>query len=524
MTLRIERNWRAALQCFSDKDFAGARRLCDSILSVDANHALACWMLSTMELSDGHFRTATSLALRAGQHAGAIPAQWILNIAWAMMCVGEGQAAVALLRAREGAFVNEPATLRTAASEMSMLDCHEDANRLLAQALSLNGGDSVLHAMYGANLQSLGRIGPARSHLAKATELDPGNHVAHWSLAKVATRDDAGPRIARLLRLHAASAPNGEARVHYCFALFHELDRAGDTDQAWRFLAEGASVRSRQLPYDAAQEAQLFDAIIANTPEGFLAGDAAQASGAAPIFIVGMPPTGPTLVERIPGNPPDVAICGELNDLRMQFKWTTDHHCPGYIDAIGAGKLPTMDYAMLGARYLEKTAWRIAGKSRFSDKNQTNFLFCGPILKAIPHARIIHLRRNAMDSCFSNFKELFTLPNYAYSYSLEGLAHHYRNYSRLMAHWHQVAPGRILDVSYESLVREPEAEAERLAGFCGLRAVPRLAEIEGNLKPVSTASSAQVLEPIHARFVDGWRRYEPQLARLQELLGTSSGD
>ena len=145
-------------------------------------------------------------------------------------------------------------------------------------------------------------------------------------------------------------------------------------------------------------------------------------------------------------------------------------------------------------------------------------MLAGLILKALPHARIVHLRRNPMDSCFSNMKELFAANSHPYSYSFEDLAAHYRNYSRLMAHWHDIAPGRILDVNYEDLVSAPDAEARRVMAYCGLSYDAAQIRVESNATPVSTASSAQVRQPIHTRNIGGWRRYERQLAPMQALL------
>jgi hypothetical protein len=142
----------------------------------------------------------------------------------------------------------------------------------------------------------------------------------------------------------------------------------------------------------------------------------------------------------------------------------------------------------------------------------------GLILRALPHAKIVHLRRNPMDSCFSNLKELFAANSHPYSYDFGELAGHYRNYSRLMAHWHSIAPGRILDVNYEDMVSDPDTTARRLMTYCGLSYDADQIRVEANATPVSTASSSQVRQPIHSRNVGGWKRYAAQLAPLQELL------
>jgi hypothetical protein len=238
-----------------------------------------------------------------------------------------------------------------------------------------------------------------------------------------------------------------------------------------------------------------------------------------PVFVLGMPRTGTTLLERVLGGHDKVALCGELNDFRMQYKWASDHFCLGFFDAPAVDRVGGVDYRELGRRYLQHVAWRLpAGASHFTDKNPGNYMMAGLILRALPQARVIHLRRNPMDACFSNLKVLFGSNAHPYSYDFHDLATHYNNYSRLMSHWHELAPGRILDVNYEDLVREPEAQARRVMAFCGLGYEPSQIRVESHAAPVSTASSSQVRQPIHTRNIGGWRSYAEGLAPLQSLL------
>ena len=144
-----------------------------------------------------------------------------------------------------------------------------------------------------------------------------------------------------------------------------------------------------------------------------------------------------------------------------------------------------------------------------------NFQWCGAILKALPHAKIIHLRRHPMDSCFSNLKELFAHKYYPYSYALDELATHYRNYARLMRHWHAIAPGRILDVRYEDLASQPDVEARRVQAYLGLPQVEGVTDILANKTVTTTASTLQLRQPIHTRNVGGWRRYAAGMAPVR---------
>jgi hypothetical protein len=261
--------------------------------------------------------------------------------------------------------------------------------------------------------------------------------------------------------------------------------------------------------------------MIQATTGRFLAPPAIEAqpkNKPTPIFIVGMPRTGTTLLERILGNHPEVSTCGELTALVQQHHWVADRVWAGMFDERAAMEQPRLDTDLLGRRYLDAVSWRTEGRRFFSDKTPGNLMAIALILKAMPHARIIHLRRDPIDACFSNLKVLFAPDVYPYSYDFHGLASHHRNYTRLMNHWHGLFPGRILDVGYEDLVRNSEQQATRILEYCGLEERDGITELTANNASVSTESRSQVREPIHQRNVGGWRRYASHLAPLEQLL------
>ena len=518
MEMNTARHWQRAQQHFAARELDAARAACENVIRRQPGFASAHWMLSALLLHAGHFRAATEQALAAAAGLRDEPLNIRLNISWALLSVGENVRALQLLRNMALPPSALAPMLIDAARQCAMIDCHAEALTILRQAIAAGVDGPLLEYQRGLILQNLGELSAAAEAYEIAIRQAPDFAQAHWSLAQLGRNDGAKMRIDRLRRLSTRVASGSEESAYCHYALFRELDRLGDTAAAWPALAEGAKLRRQQVQFDGVAEAAIIDAIIARTGPGFLDARAELQAGTTPIFIVGLPRTGTTLLERILGNHPAVSNCGELNDLRMQYKWVSDYQCPGYLDAHAASLIPALDYGLLARRYLDKTSWRGDGRSHFSDKNQTNFLYCGMILKALPQAKILHLRRNAMDSCFSNLKELFAPTNYTYSYRFDELATHYQNYSRLMSHWHACAPGAILDVSYEDLVSDPETQAQRVLAFCGLSAQDRLTDVTANTQPVSTASSVQVREPIHRRNVDGWRRYAEPLAPLQQEL------
>ncbi|MEO5565739.1 MAG: sulfotransferase [Luteimonas sp.] len=246
-----------------------------------------------------------------------------------------------------------------------------------------------------------------------------------------------------------------------------------------------------------------------------------------PVFIVGMPRTGTTVLERILGGHPQVADAGELNDFQHAASQASNRfiRLPLGLDDIAA--LASVDPQVIGTNYLERTAWRYVGRTRLIDKNPQNAFAAGLIATALPQARILCLVRDPVDACFSNLKELFAPGAYAYSYDLQEVADHYARFRRLVDHLRSSHPEQFLVVDYENLVADPVQVTEAVLRFCGLPPEPECVDITSNLSPSSTASSSQVRQPIHARAVGAWRNYrhylQPMIERLHEHGFASDG-
>jgi hypothetical protein len=223
------------------------------------------------------------------------------------------------------------------------------------------------------------------------------------------------------------------------------------------------------------------------------------------------------LLERILSNHSQVTSAGELGAFPRQLRWMADHHGRGLLDEALIDRLPKLDYAEIGRRYLEQTQWRAEGRAWYVDKLPPNWSLVGLIRRALPNAPILHMVRDGMDACFSNFKALFG-DAYPYSYDLAALGEHYRHYRRVMAHWHATLPGQLLDVPYNDLVADPEAMAARVLAHCGLPFEAGCADVTRNAAPVATLSSAQVREPIHRRSKGEWQRYAAGLEPLQRRI------
>jgi tetratricopeptide (TPR) repeat protein len=428
--------------------------------------------------------------------------------------VGEVRAALACATDPVLADCRDPAVLAGMGALMDDQGVPEPALPLLRRAVALGANTPETWLRLGNAESYAGNEDAAERALEACLALAPDFGPAHRVLAKLRRATPARNHVARLrdciarVPEHHPDAP----LLHY--ALFKELDDLDDTAAAWPALAEGMRLRRRQVVHADAAEAALFEALmqVRAAPPG------PALPGPAPIFIVGMPRSGTTLLERMLGAHPDVADAGELRDFTVQLRWCCQQMGGPHPDAALVAAAATADLSALGARYLAHTQWLAQGRAFYTDKLPTNFLNLGFIANALPQARILHLVREPMDVCFSNLKEWFG-DAYPHTYQADEMAAHYRRYRALMAHWRAEFPGRVLDVAYRDLVAEPEATARRVLAHCGLAFEPGVLAVEARRGAVATASAAQVREPIHTRFLGQWRRYEAPLQPLRQALG-----
>lgn len=429
---------------------------------------------------------------------------------------GEIQAGLAVAAAPVITEGQDPEVLLDVAQALCDQSFPDRALPLLENAAGLGVRSARLFYLLGIARSFAGDLPAAAAAYEQCLRQRPDDALAHYMLAGVQRQTPQDNHVARLRQVLArtdARHPNAPL-MHY--ALFKELDDLGDAQAAWPVLSAGMRARRAQLAYDPDADQALFERLHRVAPG---AHDAMNPDpGPSPIFIVGMPRSGTTLLERLLGGHPQVTDAGELRDFTYQARCLTA--CPGALDADAAladALARWTDWAELGRRYLAHTQWRAAGRVFYTDKMPVNYLNLGWIAKALPRAKFLHMVRDPMDVCFSNLKQLFA-PGNAHSFDLLEMADHFVRYRSLMAHWHRAFPGRVLDVDYRALVTDPEGTARQVLSFCDLPWEPGVVAIESRQGAVATASMVQVREPIHTRFVGQWQRYaeplEPMRARL----------
>lgn len=506
-------------------DLPAAHAIYESVLRAEPGRLYVRMRLSSLEQAFGHYRRSREHALAAADAVRNGRWNEIGAVAGRLLAFDEADALHALIRAADWSSVEIARNSPLLAQQLYLTD-HADEALALIDAVSPKAADSEHLSYARANaLRYLGRLDEATAEYERCLGLQPDYVHAHWALAYHQPSDPPLARIGRIEKTLAALDPASPDRAYLHYALFKEYDNADETGPAWEHLATGARIKRRTLRYDAASEQAGFEALMRLVDSDFIhSGSAVADADQTPIFIVGMPRTGTTLLERILGNHSRVATGGELRDFNTALCWETDGFVPSSPTATLVERLRGVDSAGVGGRYLRRTAGRYAGGGYLIDKNPMNFAYAGHIARALPQARILCLRRSPMDACFSNLKELFTNTAYGYSYDQAELAGHYARFAALGDHWRSAMPERFATVDYEELVSDPASAAERIMRFCGLEFEPKSVDITRNTAAVSTASSSQVRQPIHARGVGAWRKYAVHLQVLQERLERESPD
>ena len=377
------------------------------------------------------------------------------------------------------------------------------------------------HMSMGHALKTLGRQADAIAAYQSAAKLAPGLGEAYWSLANLKTFKFDDAQIAAMRKEIDRGPESIDDRYHLSFALGKALEDRGEYDESFHCYAQGNAARRKTVRWDADQHARNLDEHQALFSEEWLAqaGPCGHPS-TAPIFIVGLPRAGSTLLEQILASHSMVEGTMELPDIisiarrlsRKQSRSDASQY-PSILGRMGADEL-----AELGAEYLRRTEIYRSTTPYFIDKMPNNFAHIGLIHLILPNARIIDARRYPMACCFSAYKQLFA-SGQNFSYSQEEIGRYYRDYVRFMDHWDRVLPGRVLRVNYEDMVADTEAEVRRMLDYCGLAFQESCLRFYRNDRAVRTASSEQVRQPIYADAVEQWRHYESHLTPLKDRLG-----
>lgn len=426
------------------------------------------------------------------------------------------QAARAALRAGP----RQARTFDTVGVIFSRAGLHEQAVECFAHAVALEPGNASLHFNHAASLKFLGRFDAAEVAYEACLRIEPRFWRAHSALAATRTQTASRNHVERLQSLLAETAPDVDAELHLRHALAKELEDLGRDEDAFAHLLAGNARKFAASGYDGTRDQRLFDAVMQLFPDP-LPSPAPGSAGVAdpddaPIFVVGMPRTGTTLVDRILASHPLVASAGESQNFGVLLKRASGTRSPQVLDEETLLQSSRVDLAALGREYARRTRPAHPVKPRFVDKMPLNFFYLGHVARALPHASLVVVRRHPLDTGVSNFRQLFAagFSYYDYARDLRAIGRYYAQFDRLVRHWLAVLPGRVHEVHYESLVSDQRGTTARLLEHCRLPWDDACLAFERNAAAVATASAVQVRQPLYASSVGRWRRCEHQLQPL----------
>ncbi len=467
-----------------------------------------------------------SRALELVQHAVRLDP---VNRNWSMMharCLLEcGKTADARLSINQIAFAGNltPQQHNELGMLLARIDEHGKAQDHYVQAVAAMPNEVEFLFNLATSQRFLGEISSAEETLNTLLALKPTDHEAaamRSSLRKA--RPDSNH--VEELKITFANLPlKPAAQTSFCYALAKELEDLGSYTESFSWLQRGADLRRSGMRYNVATDVEIIDDIIQNFDQTFFSQQevstppSGQSSEA--FFVIGLPRSGTTLLERILGSHSKVYAAGELGNFGIELTRLT-HAVLGSKNTNRSEFVAAstqIDFQKLGENYIQSTRPLTGHTPNFIDKLPFNYLYAGLIHRALPGSKIISLQRHPMDSCYSMYKQLFR-DAYPFSYDLNDLAEYYIAYHRLMQHWNEVIPGVIHTVHYENLVADTEGEARRLLAFCGLDWEDTVLEYHRNRSASTTASATQVRQKVYTSSVGKWQNYAKELAPLRQRL------
>ena len=450
-------------------------------------------------------------------------AQFIFQKALALDLLGQVSDAVAVALSAIEKSRNDPELLSEIGSFLSYCEVHDQAEVILRRAVNLKPDEPRFLYNLASVLRFVGNIEETEVLYDKAIKLAPHDYEAYYNRTELRQQTSEKNHIKELEYHLANKAKSWQDKMLLNYSLAKEFEDVGLYELSISHLSKGSYIRRKNMDYSVKGDLETIDKIIKvfdtetfKTPgKGYISEQ--------PIFIIGLPRTGTTLVERMLSNHTEVVSVGESNsfatELVKQIQEITVDESLSRLELVERSK--DIDYCKLGESYVKSTRPKHDDSLHFIDKLPLNFLYTGLIHLALPDSRLIHVTRNPMDTCYAIYKRLFK-GAYPFSYELEELGKYYLAYSRLMDHWHQLLPGKIFKISYEELISDPETQLRYLLDFCGLSWQDSCLNFQSNPQPTTTASASQVRQPIYKTSIGKWKNYRKSLEPLIQILENGS--
>lgn len=498
-------------------DVHAARHFAATMVANDPGEAEGHFLFGLAESSAGRI----GVGIRHMDHAVTLDPQgeYRAQLARLLVMVRRDSDAAATLSDAERAPPGDALSRDTMGCVYARLGDHLAALPHFEEAVRLDPQNINYRYNLATTLNFLGRTVQAEAALEAMIALAPQDARAHHLLSALRKQQPDDNHIDRLTRT-LSCAKDGRSKLMLGYALTKELEDIGRSDVALEQLCATNAEHRSTLPYSFASDAASFDAVEGAWPIASAA-NAASAPDDAPIFIIGMPRTGTTLIDRILSSHPAMESAGELQAMPLAVKRAAGTSTQTVMDPATIAAAARADMGVIGRDYLDRAAHhRRQPGLRFVDKFPGNFFYAGFIARALPAARIVCLRRHPMDTVLSNFRNLFAISSryYDYSYDLLDIAAYYVRFDRLMNLWRKELQGRLIELRYEDMVADQEGESRRLLAHCGLDWSDDCLSFHANHAPVSTPSAAQVRRPIYADSVGRWKQHAEVLEPVRRFL------
>ena len=407
----------------------------------------------------------------------------------------------------------------TLGSVFTRCDLHDKSLQCFREAANRDPQDAVHHYNLGAALRFRGDFAGAEACFDRVLRQRPGDFETYYARSGLRTQSPENNHVAELEALLRRGVRDPRNETFVCYALAKELEDLRDWSRSFHYLQRGANLKRRHLRYDVKRDVAKMQALRREFTEEILRCPNTGLDSVEPIFVIGLPRAGSTLVERILSSHSRVCSAGELQNFAVESMRPIH-------ERLGTTQAPIeklikhtldLDFADLGRRYLESTRHLTGKRAHFVDKMPLNFLYVGLIHLALPNAHIVHIRRNPMAACYAMLKTMFK-GAYPFSYALNDLGHYYLAYHRLMAHWNDCLPGRMLNLDYEAIVEDQEDATRALLGHCGLDWEEACLDFHELQTPSTTASAVEVRRPLYSSSVARWKRFERELKPLADFF------
>ena len=442
------------------------------------------------------------------------PAAQLVRIEGLLRC-GRNDEAFAAGQKLESERKYDPVVILEVGFSYTRTNRHADAARCYERVRVLRPAHrSVVHNLAGAYI-ALGEMEKAEALYDDVLRKSGREFDAYYNRSTLRKQTPDRNHVAEMERVLAGLPPGDEAEHVLCYSLGKELEDIKDWKRSFAYLKRGADARKRILPYQPAIDTDVMDEVGRQFDESFFAKSHAGYADESPIFVLGMPRSGTTLVDRILSSHSTVRSVGESDEFAQTI--ARRMRAEKALAQPEIRLIKELDFEAVGRDYCRSINGLLPGYPHLLDKTPKNFINVGLILTALPNAKIFHIRRHPVDSCYAVYKTLFR-QGYPFSYDLGDTARFYLGYMRLMEHWRKVLPGRFLDVDYEVLVEHQEDITRRMIAFCGLEWEDACLSFEKNSTPSLTASASQVRQPIYKSSVALWRRYDEELQPLIRVL------